>query len=171
MNKVTTKAWTMLFATGSLSLLLLAEPALALTAPVLSIVAVSTSTTSTTYAINLTNDGDKFNVVEFDLRFATTTEFEIGNIKSALCLPDFVIENTHKKDIGSWYVACGTFIPFSDASTTLATFTVKHRATTPTPEFAFGTSTALYRHDGLGTQVTPTFATTTGATTTAKAAR
>jgi hypothetical protein len=125
----------------------------AYSAPLLTIEPQTTSTTSTTYNIILTNDGDIFNLVEFDLQFASSTDITTGTIESALCKPAFTISNTGTTTPGSWYVACGTFTPYSGTSTTLATFTVTNTSTTPL--FSFGTKTALYRHDGLGTIVIP----------------
>lgn len=130
----------------------LAAAAFATSAPALSIAPVSTTATSTTYAITLTNNGDHFNVVEFSLHFASSTPLTIGTIESELCRPELTIANTLSTTTGAWYVACGNYLPFSGASTTIATFSIPHTASTT---LAFGTSTALYRHDGLGTQIFP----------------
>jgi hypothetical protein len=144
----------------------LVPASLAYSAPSLTIEPQTTSATSTTYNIILTNNGDIFNLVEFDLQFASSTAITTGSIESALCRPEFIISNTGTTKPGSWYVACGTFTPFSGASTTLATFTVAHTSTTAT--FSFGTKTALYRHDGLGTIVIPDTGKLEGATTAAQ---
>jgi len=141
----------------TISLLAFVPFAFANTAPTLTILPQVTTATSTTYAIILTNNGDIFNVVEFELLVASGTQLKPVSIESELCRPEFVIENTLKLGTGSWYVACGTFLPFSGASTTIATFTITNPS--PAPSFNFGTSTSLYRHDGLGTQITPLFIT------------
>lgn len=79
----------------------------------------------------------------------------IGSLKSDLCRPEFTIANTLSTTTGSWYVACGTFTLFFGTSTMIVTFTVSNSTTTP--NFSFGTDTALYRHDGRGTKVAPLF--------------
>lgn len=168
MIKVTAYASTVLFAIFSFGVVALASPTLtyAQSEPELTIESVVTTATSTTYAVHLLNKGDIFNVVEFDLRFASNTQMTTGSIESALCRPEFTIANTLSTTTGSWYVACGTFIPFSGASTTIATFTILNTETAP--NFSFGTDTALYRHDGLGTKVTPFFKKPSTATSSAQ---
>jgi hypothetical protein len=165
MNKLTLRVRIILIACGALlGSLAVFSIALATTHPILAIEPQSETTTSTTYAITLTNNGDIFNVVEFELLFATSTTIEIDDIESALCRPELTVANTMTQGtaISTWYVACGTFSPFSGTTITLATFTIPHTST-PTP-LTFGTSTALYRHDGLGTQIIPdTIGTTTSA--------
>jgi len=165
MNKLTLRVRIMLIACGVLlGSLALASTALATTRPTLAIEPQSQTATSTTYAITLTNNSDIFNVLEFELLFASSTTIETGSIESALCRPELTVANTMTQGTATstWYVACGTFNPFSGATTTLATFTIPHPSA-PTP-LTFGTSTALYRHDGLGTQTIPeTIGTTTSA--------
>jgi hypothetical protein len=157
MIKVTATLRTGFFAI--VGLLALVPFAFANTAPTLTILPQVTTATSTTYAIILTNNGDIFNVVEFELLFASGTQLKPVSIESELCRPEFAIENNLKLETGSWYVACGTFLPFSGASTTIATFTITNPS--PAPSFNFGKSTSLYRHDGLGRQITPLFITDT----------
>lgn len=153
MIKVTARALTGFFVMSFLGLFILPLATFAQTAPALTIATQTQSATTTTYAINLTNNGDIFNLVEFEFLFASNTSLVIGTIESDLCRPEFTISNTLNTTQGSWYVACGTFKPFSGATTTLATFNVLNSAIKP--EFSFGTNTALYRHDGLGTKIVP----------------
>lgn len=159
MIKVNAYARTGLFVMVCFGLLAMTSPTYAAVAPELSIRPLATSATSTTYAIHLINNGDIFNVIEFDLRFASNTRMTIGSIESALCRPEFTIDNTLSTTTGSWYVACGTFTPFSGLDTTIAIFTASN--TMSASDFSFGVDTALYRHDGRGTKITPLFTSAT----------
>jgi len=156
MNTVTTRVWAVLFAsTILLGSFIVTANARAITTPTLIIEPQTQTASSTTYAIILINHDDVFNVVEFELTFASSTTIEIGSIESPLCRPELTVANilSTSTSTGSWYVACGTFIPFSDTRATLAVFTIPHTSLPSTLDFSSRTS--LYRHDGLGTQVIP----------------
>jgi hypothetical protein len=153
MPKANNHRWSALYTAISCSIFALVPISLVYAAPTITITPQVSTATSTEYVITLTNNGDIFNMIEFNLLFASSTQIETGSVESELCRPELTLENSLATSTGSWYVACGNFVPFSGISTTLATFTVIHSLVTPS--FSFGDNTALYRHDGLGTRIAP----------------
>lgn len=110
----------------------------------------------TTYQIILTHNTHLLNVIEFTLKFdPSLTTITDTNISSPLCRPELIVANKIDIENGEWYVACGTFIPFMDSSSVLATITITH----PAIKYSwlqFGEDTSLFLHDGFGTKITPT---------------
>lgn len=111
--------------------------------------------TSTTYSIILTQNSAPLNVFEFTLEFDSSKVAIVERTyESELCRPELTVANEYDQVAGTWYVACGNFVPFAGTDLILATFTITHPAT----EYSWlrlSDTTSLFLHDGLGTQLTP----------------
>jgi len=111
--------------------------------------------TSTTYRVVLKQNTLPLNVFEFTLEFASSSVVIVDReIESDLCRPELTIADEYDSETGTWYVACGNYQPFTGTDLVLATFTINRQADQYS-WLRFGANTALYVHNGLGTQVTP----------------
>ncbi len=102
----------------------------------------------------LTNDNQiLLNASESEIRF-DPDKIKVTDVRfhAELCKQELVIERIVDNDTGHIQLSCGTFDPFDGPATVLATLTIRPIAPGSTSLY-FGERSNVYRHDGLGTQV------------------
>ena len=107
------------------------------------------------YTIEIANaSSTPLNAIEFEL-FYNPLEVTITNIvaHSVLCEERFIITNHIDNKEGQALFQCGTIIPYTNATGTIATIHTK-RNVSAIPPLTFGTTTHVLAHDGYGTDAT-----------------
>ncbi len=97
------------------------------------------------------------NAIEAEL-FFDSVNIVVTNrqITSPLCEERFQLTHVLDQAAGRFFFQCGTTIPFSGTTTTVATIRISHQQALPFATFAYGTHTNILAHDGLGTPVART---------------
>ena len=102
----------------------------------------------------LTNDNQLLlNASESEIRF-DPDKIKVTDVQfhTDLCKHELVIERKVDNDTGHIQLSCGTYEPFSGPAAVLATLVITPIAQGSTSLY-FGERSNVYRHDGLGTQV------------------
>ena len=104
-------------------------------------------------SIVIESGGEPINAARAEVAFdPTAVRVEDIVIIDSFCEPGFVIERMIDHEAGSAVVSCGTRLPFTGDEATLATLIVQPLIADGV-QLQFTNRTAVYAHDGLGTNV------------------
>ncbi len=101
----------------------------------------------------IVGSGEPINAAQVEISF-NPEELRVEDIEilDSFCEPGFVMDRTIDNENGLAVVGCGTRVPFQGNEITLATFVVQPLVE-GNVQVSFTDKTAVYAHDGLGTDV------------------